>query len=237
MNSFNFMEELPKESKILKSLLDKANIKQHIYSETIEAFKKLKIELKTVYEWIKGSITKTKSGVDIRYKDKGDFEAELKFAGDTLFFIMHTNIFTFPPEHFILKTSYVKQDNSRAFCGMILIYNFLSDSIKYNRVNDLGYLLGRIFINKDGHYFMQGKRQYSFLHRDFSKLVFDKKAVRLIVESAIIQAVEFDLFAPPVDQIQEITLLQKIQATGNIALKTGKRVGFELIDKVEHDEE
>ena len=231
------MKELPQESKILKGLLEKADVKQHIYTETFEAFKKIKEELMTVSDWIKGNIEKSKTKAEILYKDRGEFEAQLNFGGDTLFFIMHSNIFIFPPEHFIHKTAYVKQDTTRAFCGMILIYNFLSDSIKYNRVNDLGYLLGRIFINKEGHYFMQGKRQYSFLHRDFAKLIFDYDAVRSIVESAIIQAVEFDLFVPPIDQIQEISLLQKIQATGNIALKTGKRMGFELNDKVDHDHE
>ncbi|MFC2114474.1 hypothetical protein ACFLRI_03920, partial [Bacteroidota bacterium] len=59
-------------------------------------------------------------------------------------------------------------------------------------------------------------------------LVFNQEAVRAIVESAITQAVEFDLYAPPIDAIQQISFIEKIQATGNIALKTGKRMGFNL---------
>lgn len=232
----NKLEPLPQESKILDAFLKKADLKQNIYENTSNAFNLIKNELKLASNWIQDYIERKEvhANVNIHYLDHGKYETEMKFAGDTLFFIMHSNVFTFQPEHFIFNTDYVKQDPSRGYCGMILIYNFLSDSIKFNRVNDIGYLLGRIFINKDGHYFMQGKRQYSFLHRDFSRLIFDEAAVRSIVEAAVTQAVEFDLIAPPIDTIQQISLIEKIQATGNIALKTGKRMGFD-IDPHEHD--
>ena len=44
----------------------------------------------------------------------------------------------------------------RTYCGVINMYNFLSDSFKYNRENDLGYLIGRMFINKENT-FVEGK--------------------------------------------------------------------------------
>jgi hypothetical protein len=236
MGKTDYLEPLPQKSAILDSLLQKADTKQLIYKKTKEAFKLIKEEVELVSNWMGDHVKKNNVDVSLGYSDRGDFETEFKFAGDTIFFMMHTNVFTFPPEHFIHKTDYVKKDSSRGYCGMIMIYNFLSDSIKYSRVNDLGYLLGRIFINKDGHYFMQGKRQYSFIHRDFSKLVIDRKAIRSIVEIAVTQACEFELFAPPADKITEITLMDKIKSTGNLALKTGKRMGFDL-DFIEHDDD
>ena len=33
--------------------------------------------------------------------------------------------------------------------------------------NDLGYLIGRIFINHENHFMVQGKRQLGFLYNDF----------------------------------------------------------------------
>ena len=222
------MKSLPKESKILNALLAKADLKQQIYTKATEGFALIREELNNVSSWIDDNIKKQGVNASIHSVDRGEYETEFKFAGDTLFFIMHTNIFTFPPENFIYKTAYVKEDPTRAFFGMIMIYNFLSDSISYTRVNDIGYLLGRVFINKDNHYFMQGKKQYSFLHRDFSNLIFNKTAVRSIVEIAITQAVYFDLFVPPIENAQQISLLEKIQSTGTLALKTGKRVGFDL---------
>lgn len=228
------MEPLPAESKILDQLLVKADTKQQIYRQTKNAYEMINKELALVADWIRDFADKKEPKIKVHYKRTGDFESEIRFAGDTIFYLMHTNVFTFPPEHFIFKTSYVKEDPSRAYCGMILIYNFLSDSIRYNRVNDMGYLLARVFINKDGHYFIQGKRQYSFMHRDFANITLGEKEVRDIVEASITQATEFELYAPPLENIETISLAQKIESTGMIALKTGKRLGFDL-DRKEHD--
>ena len=66
---------------------------------------------------------------------------------------MHTNTFSFDKSHQIWNSSYVKEDEYKAYCGVINVYNFLSDSFKYNRANDLGYMIGRLFINKEKHFF------------------------------------------------------------------------------------
>ena len=45
----------------------------------------------------------------------------------------------------------------RSFCGVINIYNFLSQTLlKYNRLNDAGFLIASVFINKDYHFFVEG---------------------------------------------------------------------------------
>ena len=124
------------------------------------------------------------------------------------------------------KTKYVKEDPLRAYCGMILIYDFLSDSIKYGRMNDVGYLIARIFINKDGHFFIQGKRQFSFMYNDFTEFEINPEIVRLIVQTSILHTIDFDLFVPPFDEVKEVSLMQKIMEAGSAALKTGKRLGF-----------
>ena len=49
-----------------------------------------------------------------------------------------------------MNTSYVKEDKNRSYCGVIHLYNFLADSFKYNRLNDVGYLIGRVFIIRIG---------------------------------------------------------------------------------------
>lgn len=124
-------------------------------------------------------------GVDKRividYKDKGEFEIELRVAGDILFFYMHTNIFEFEKSHPLWKTSYLKENEFNSYCGTIQIYNFLSDSFKYNRMNDVGYMIGRIFINKDAHFYVEGKRQLGFLYNDFANAVIDKSSLRAVV--------------------------------------------------------
>jgi hypothetical protein len=111
---------------------------------------------------------------------------------------------------------------------MIEIYNFLADSLKYQRVNDTGYLIGRIFINRENHFIVEGKGQMGFLFNDFGSQILTKEIFENIVEIAILYCIEFDLWAPPMEQIQEITVLDKIQQAGTIAHKTSKRMGFDM---------
>jgi len=95
-----------------------------------------------------------------------------------------------------------------SYCGIIYIYNFLADSFKYNRLDDLGYLIGRIFINRENHYFVEGKRQMGFLYNNFGTAVIDKKALRAIIETAIMYAMEFDLLVPPYDVVKIASVVQ-----------------------------
>jgi hypothetical protein len=162
------------------------------------------------------------------YKDRGEFEAELKFGGDTLVFMMHTNVFEFSRDHEVMKTTYIKEDKNRSFCGIINVFNFLSDSFKYNRLNDSGYLIGRIFINKDNHYFIEGKREMGYLYTNFGSSKLSAKKVCEILESSINYTINFDLLTPPYDQLKEVSVLGFKEATDAMQLKTAKRLGFKF---------
>ena len=218
------MEEKTKQ--IVGSLADKASLKQFIYRKTQNHFNDFKAEISSLADTLGAELSTIDQTVEINYRSRTDVEAELKFGGDVLLFMMHTNIFNFPPEHQVHKNEYVQEDESRSYCGMIMIYDFLSDSIKYSRMNDVGYLIARIFINKDGHFFVQGKRQFSFLYNDFSQFELNKDIIKLFVQTAILHTIDFDLFVPPFSSVQTITLMQKMMQSGNAALKTGKRLGF-----------
>lgn len=211
---------------ILKLLKEKSSLKQDVFHRNIAVFEELKQVIKEIASGLKNDAEKTDKRIVIDYREKGSYEIELKVAGDILFFHMHTNVFTFDKSHPIWKTSYVRDDPSRAYCGMINIYNFLADSFKYNRVNDVGYMIARIFINNELHYFVEGKRQLGFLYHDFPNKVIDRQALKNIVESAILYALDFDLFAPPFEAIQEISVSQILEASENMRIKTGKRLGF-----------
>lgn len=213
--------------KLASYLAQKGNLKQDVYDNTLTFFNMLKESGAELLTEINQTVNKdAKRNLEIQHFDSGKFEAELRFAGDSIVLQMHTNVFDFPEEHFVHKLPTVMEDRSKSFCGMILIYNFLADSIRYNRYADVGYLIGRIFVNKDGHFFMHGKRQFSFLYHDFEKQEINKKHAQNILLTAIKQAVDFDLYVPPFDAVKEINLQQKIVQMGNSAIKTGKRVGF-----------
>ncbi|HBX49778.1 MAG: hypothetical protein A2275_00095 [Bacteroidetes bacterium RIFOXYA12_FULL_35_11] len=214
--------------KILSALKEKSAMKQKVYDVTKETFD----IIKTILQDIEKDYNKHLKTVDNRlllgYKDKGAFEAEIKIAGDLLFFNMHSNIFEFNRDHGVWKISYMKNNQMASYCGIINIYNFLSDSFQYNRLDDLGYLIGRIFINKDKHFFIEGKRELGYLFNDFGSSVIDKETMRSIIESAILYTLNFDLLVPPFDTVKILTVSQMQEKMNKHRLQTGKRLGFKF---------
>jgi hypothetical protein len=228
------MEKLSPRELILKTLKEKSAMKQNVYSNTFQAFKHMKTVAKSLITDFKDEIASVDKRIVIEYRDKGEFEFELRVAGDLLIFVMHTNIFEFDKTHQVWKSSYVKEDHARSYCGIINIYNFLNDSFMYNRINDLGYVIGRVFVNKENHYFIEGKRQLGFLYNDFVHSVIDDKALKAILESTILYSLNFDLLTPPFDAIKEVSVSDMQVASESMQIKTGKRLGFRF--QVDSDE-
>lgn len=217
-------ENIEKLSGLLKT---KGNLKQDVYKVTLERFEMLKSMLKKTTEELQTLKTDDDNYI-LEYKEDGKFEAKIKFAGDVLIFNMHSNVFGFQKDAPIHDTQYVRENPDRQFCGMIEVYNFLADSFKYNRVYDVGYLIARIFINKDGHFFVEGSEQMGFLFQEFDKMILTDEIIEIIIENAMLYAIDFDLWVPKYEKVKQLTVGQKIQQEGNITHLTGKRVGFEF---------
>ncbi|MCX6311893.1 MAG: hypothetical protein NT084_09695 [Bacteroidetes bacterium] len=220
------MSEKSANETILQLLKEKASLKQDVFYKTIDVFKELKQVVKEVADELRPKATAIDKRILVEYKDKSEFEVELRVAGDVLIFHMHTNVFEFDTSHQMWKTSYVKENTGNSFCGMINIYNFLADSFKYNRANDLGYLVARIFLNKDQHYFVEGKRQLGFMYNDFANAILNKEELKKIVESSIVYCLNFDLFTPPFEEMKVVTIAQVLEESSMMTVKTGKRLGF-----------
>lgn len=172
--------------------------------------------------------------IPFEFRDRSEFELELKFGGDVLIFTMHTNVFEFSRMHEVMKTTYIREDKERSFCGVINIYNFLADSFKYNRINDIGYMIGRVFINKDLHYFIEGKREIGMLYNNFSTSAMNRDAARSIIDSSIRYTINFDLLTPPYDDVKQVSVYEMQTSIENQKIPTGKRLGFKF--QADHDE-
>lgn len=222
------MKIAPKKQELFTDLINKSTLKQNVYKVTLQSFNALKetIALYTDNYW--EFVKNNKKGSDILFEtnSNGQFEIELKFGSDILIFIMHSNVFEFPRNHEVMKTTYVKKDKTRSYHGIINIYNFLADSFKYNRVNDIGYLIGRVFINKDGSYFIEGKRELSYLYNYFGSKNFDTDAINELIEASIRYTLNFDLLTPHYELVKEVSVIEMKNAVDTIAVKTGKRLGF-----------
>jgi len=213
----------------IEQIVDIMRSKSVAKSEAYIAITQVMNEFKKVMQGYEQNLNHQIKGLDktleVKFMDAGDFEAHLKFSGDTIVLMMHTNIFDFENSHAMHKTKYVKEDPLREYCGLIQIYNFLTDSLKYNRMGDMGSLITRIFVNKEKHFFMDGHRPFSFLYQDFDKLVMNEMYVNNILEECMLHCLNVDLMAPPFDMFNIISVEQKNLNSYNSGFNTSK-VGF-----------
>ncbi len=212
--------------KIIDKLSKKAATKQKVFRVSKSAFNSLKEVAKKLSNDLESQISPLDKNVEVKYTDKGEFEIEIKFSGDTLIFHMHTNTFSFDKTHQIWSSKYVKEDKYRAYCGVINVYNFLSDSFKYQRENDLGFLLGRIFINKDQHFFTDGTNKMGFLYNDFEHSVLNKNILKSIIEELMLNAMDFELITPQFKDVQVVSVHQVMEMSKKMKLKTSKKLGY-----------
>ena len=147
-------------------IFSKGEMKHDIYYSTIDTFGLFRNVAKDIIAQLKERNKHTDKDMRFDFIDRGDFEFEIRFASDTLVFMMHTNIFEFSRNHEVMKSAYIREDPERSYCGVIQIYNFLTDSFLYQRDSDLGYMIGRVFINKEKHYFIEGKRELGMLYNN-----------------------------------------------------------------------
>jgi hypothetical protein len=211
---------------IIKSLKEKAIMKLEIYKQSKELFKLFKENLQELNADLAGQVNTGETKLGFNYAEKSDHEASISFAGDTLIFHLHSNVFNFDKSHFMYNSPYIKQDEDRAYCSVINVYNFLTDSFKYNREHDIGYLIARIFINKDKHFFVEGKRQLGYLYNDFGTSIMNKETSMAVIESAVLYAIDFDLLTPNYEQVKQVSIGEIYYHSEMLQQKTGKRMGF-----------
>ncbi len=217
-----------KKQEIISTLKDKSILKQKVYDHTYETFNLLKEVLKSLTRDINTKLGGVDSRIRMEYSDRSNFDAQLKVASDILLFSMHSNIFQFDREHPAWKTPYIQKNKFNAYSGIINIYNFLADSFRYSRLEDLGYLIARIFINHEKQYFVEGKRQMGMLFTNYGNEMISKESLQTIISTAIQYSLEFDLLVPPYDTVKIATVGQAEAKIQHSKVMTGKRLGFQF---------
>jgi len=221
------MEDKEIRASFLEALVIKSSVKQKVYENTVQTLKIVKKVLVQLEKNYRNIIQDKMTGSSLpHYQERGPFEVEFKIGGDLLLFSMHSNVFQFDDKHPVWNTDYIKEEPMNSYCGVINIYNFLADSFKYNRLNDIGYLVARIFINQENHFFVEGKRQSDEVVKDFAIDSISPGIVRQIIETAIQYSIEFDLLMPPYDQVKMATVDQMREKISHSKIVTGKRLGF-----------
>jgi len=221
-------ELIEKKQSIIKTLKEKSVLKQKVFDRTFEAFSNIKDLLRNFAKESNADLGNVDPRIRMEFTDRSNFDAQLKVAGDILFFSMHSNIFQFDREHPAWKTPYIQKNKFNAYSGIINIYNFLFDSFKYSRYDDLGYLIARIFINHENQYFVEGKRQMGMLFTNYGNEEINNDSLQLIISTAIQYSLEFDLLVPPYDTVKIATVGQVEAKIQHSRVTTGKRLGFQF---------
>ena len=223
------MTAQPLREKILASIIEKSSLKQRVFDNTFAVFGMLKDVLFEMASELDDALDgKLDKRVRLEYRDRGKFEAQLQIASDLLIFRMHTDVFEFDSNHIIWQNPYVQGDKANSYCGIIDIYDFLSDSFKFNRSADEGYLIGRIFINRERMFFVEGKRQTSMRALNFGREEISQKRLVSILEAAICYAINFDLLTPPYEQNKRVTVEQFNTKFDSSTFVTGKRLDYDF---------
>ena len=210
----------------IKTLLESKSIaKQATYRHILEAFSIFSNEAKHVVDELIRRAHPEDKDVTIEFNVVNEHEFDVKLAGDMLIFVMHTNVVTFDDTHPIMNEEYIKQNEVNRYFGQIMIYNFMADSLKFNRTNDPGYLLARLMINHENKFFVEGEKELAEFNMISTEPI-TEQILRKIVKIVLRMAIENDLVAPPFTEVKSITLYQKRAHTPELG--GGQKIGFRM---------
>ena len=200
------MDPSPLRAKILETIVRKSSLKQQVFDNTFATFNELKdILFEMSSEWDDELDGRIDRRVRIEYRDRGKFETQFQVASDLLIFRMHTDVFEFDANHLVWQSPYVQADRDNSYCG-----------------------IGRIFINRERCYFVEGKRQTSMRPIAFGRAAITREALVGILETAIAYSLDFDLLTPPYEDAKRVTVDQFNTKMDNSKFVTGKRLGYDF---------
>lgn len=211
---------------VLKLLQEKAALKQDIHFDTLEVFNKFKRIMQEEVDFLRSKVSDER--IRMQYIDKGKFESQIYVGSDLLFFHMHPNVFLLPDDHRFWKLSYLKKNPNNGYFGLIYIYNFLAQSVIQGREDDPGYLIGRIFVNQEGHFFIEGKGALGLEFKNVEKGILTDEMLRSILYKSFSFAAQFELLSPPFEMMAEVNVSEIQQISSSLHLQTGKRLGFKF---------
>ena len=186
-------ETRPARQQIIKGLNEKSQLKNKVYLQTLEVFNLTKEVLHEMSNDINELLEDGENRrVRFEYRDRGKFEAELKFADDILLFSMHTDIFQFDRDHPVWKNEYAKKEPFSTYCGGISVYNFLTDSFKYNR-KDASFWWPRYSSTRK----VALPKATANTRSAFGKRTIDKNAIVNVVETAVCTVFHLTCWLPP----------------------------------------
>lgn len=213
-------------SKILEKLQTTTKLKLNLLDETQKVFDQCLAICQQLAEDLKNTDAKD---IPIKVERINEYEFIFRIGADVLVFILQSNIVRLPDETYLSKSKYLKDDVSLRFFGQILIYNFLADTITYGRLDDPGYLICRILLNRERKFFIEGDRKIVYSFPELKENPLTQEKLRNLVELLAEAALDNDLLAPAFQDIMLITYNQKLEHTSSMG--NPQKIGFEMFAK------
>jgi hypothetical protein len=213
---------------ILSKLQTTSKLKYNLFDSSISLFGQLEevcIEIASELQ----EKDKGEKAIPIKITKINDYEFIFRIGGDVLIFILQSNIVKLPEDTYMAKSKYLKSDPDLNYFGQILIYNFLSDTIDFGRLDDPGYLIGRILLNKENKFFLEGDRKIVFNFPELKDNLVSKEKMRSLVEQLILSALNNDLLAPAFHDLMVINYHQKLEHTSSMG--NPQKIGFDFFAK------
>lgn len=211
---------------LIDILLHKSALKQDIADDLEVVFDQLRQLIEQEFVALKKVVTDER--VRLFIKDRGDHEFHVYIGSDVLVFNLHHNVFRLPDSNPLWGTAYFKANPNNGYFGAIHIYNFLAESLQQNRLDDMGNLIARIFVNHERHFFIEGKGSLGYTFSDPQHMLLSEQLLQLIAQMAFAYALQFDLYIPPFDYMDNVSVGQIFMMGEQLKLKTAKRLGFKM---------
>ena len=96
------------------------------------------------------------------------------------------------------------------------------------RDSDPGYLIGRIFVNQEGHFFIEGKGSLGYTFSDPQHMLLSAEMLQLIAQMSFAYALQFDLYIPPFELMDVVSVGQIYVMGEQLKIRTAKRLGFKM---------
>jgi len=215
-------------SNIVSKIQSTSKLKQNLFVQAMDLFQLLEQSSRTLAEKL-SAVCGPENIVPLKVEKINDYEFVFQAGGDVLVFILQSNIVRLSEETYLSKSKYLKSDASLNYFSQILVYNFLSETIKNERLDDPGYLLGRLMVNRENKFFLEGDRKMVYHFPELKENPVTEQKMHEFIELLLSAALDNDLLAPAFGDIMIITYLQKLEHTSGMGHP--KKIGFELFAK------
>ena len=212
-------------NKLVNLLADKATLKQDVFKQTCVTFEKIKQIARTLSKNIIENDSIDHNKIHVEFEEINKYEFQLKIGSDIIVFMMKTNVFALPNTSKHSHHSYFKESWKHQYFGQIVVYDFIADSVKFNRVDDVGYLIQRLFINIDNHFLVEGLQNIEYKYANILKNIVDQNVLETLIEQAIYVSIDTDLVSTSYAENFSMTVEQRLEKRYQ---SSGTKVGFQM---------